>query len=78
MRGTWTTIDVDGSAMETYVATPDGPGCLVWPVQLVLDGEENVYVSEEGSNRISVFHRDGEFVGRWGERGSADGQLDFD
>ncbi len=57
-------------------ATPDGPGCLVWPVQLVLDGEENVYVSEEGSNRISVFHRDGEFVGRWGERGSADGQLD--
>ena len=26
MRGTWTTIDVDGSAMETYVATPDGPG----------------------------------------------------
>ncbi len=57
-------------------ATPDGPGCLVWPVQLILDSDENVYVSEEGSNRISVFNRDGEFLERWGERGSADGQLD--
>ena len=56
-------------------ATPDGPGCLVWPVQLILDSDENVYVSDEANHRISSFSSEGEFLGKWGEHGDGDGQV---
>ena len=37
----------------------------------------NVYVSDEWLHRISMFTRDGEYIGKWDENvGSGDGQLD--
>ena len=48
---------------------------LRWPVQVILDGQENLYVSDEALDRISVFNRDGESLGFWGESGDAAGQL---
>ena len=50
-------------------------GKFTWPVNIILDSEENVYVSDEAIHRISAFGKDGEFIGCWGEEGSADGQF---
>ena len=51
-------------------------GQFMWPVSIITDSEENIYVSDEYLNRISAFDRDGEFKGSWGESGSEPGQLD--
>ena len=50
-------------------------GQYTWPVNIVLDSEENIYVSDEALNRISSFDREGELLGSWGEEGEGDGQI---
>ena len=50
-------------------------GNFVWPVALIRDSEENLFVSDEGLHRITALSRDGEFLGKWGEYGDEDGHL---
>ncbi len=52
-------------------------GSMVWPTCIALDSQETVYISDEWLNRISMFSKDGEFLGKWQERpGSGDGEMD--
>lgn len=51
-------------------------GCLMWPTSIALDKEGNVYVADEWLNRISIFTRDGEWIGKWGTLGHGDGEID--
>ena len=46
-----------------------------WPVAITLDAEDNIYVSDEATHRITAITSDGEFLGSWGERGEGQGQL---
>lgn len=55
--------------------TGTGDGQLSWPVAIVRDRQENLYVSDERLHRISSFTKDGELLGTWGEHGDGDGQL---
>jgi len=51
-------------------------GSLVWPTCIAIDSEQNVYVSDEWLDRISIFSKDGEFLSKWEERrGDGDGEL---
>jgi DNA-binding beta-propeller fold protein YncE len=51
-------------------------GSLVWPTSIAIAQDENVYVSDEWLNRISIFNRDGDYLGKWEERpGDGDGEL---
>lgn len=51
-------------------------GSLVWPTALAFDRDWNVYVTDEWLNRISIFTKDGDFIGKWEERpGTGDGEL---
>jgi hypothetical protein len=65
----------DDEDLGTISGAGTEPGKLMWPVQLILDKDENLYVSDEGTHRISAFNRDGELLGHWGEAGSGPGQL---
>ncbi|MEZ4736866.1 MAG: NHL repeat-containing protein [Caldilineaceae bacterium] len=51
------------------------PRQVTWPVAIIADRQENLYVSDEALHRISAFDPDGNFLGCWGEAGSGDGQL---
>jgi DNA-binding beta-propeller fold protein YncE len=53
----------------------DGPGQLIWPAGIALDRQENVYVTDEWLNRVSVFDKDGNFLRDWGMSGSDDGEF---
>jgi DNA-binding beta-propeller fold protein YncE len=53
----------------------DAPGELIWPAGIALDSQENVYVTDEWLNRVSVFDKDGNFLRLWGLAGSDDGEL---
>ena len=65
----------DDEDLGAFGGKGDGDGQLMWPVALIRDREENLYVSDEALNRVSAFTREGEFLSRWGESGDGDGQL---
>ena len=51
-------------------------GSFGWLTGIALDSEGNVYVGDEWFNQISMFTKDGEWIGRWGRSGSGDGEVD--
>jgi DNA-binding beta-propeller fold protein YncE len=53
-----------------------GDGKFVWPVAMVIDSDEHLWITDESLNRITVLDTEGEFVRKWGESGDEDGQLD--
>ena len=50
-------------------------GQFLWPSFLTMDSDENLWLSDEGTNQISSFTRDGELLSQWGESGEGKGQL---
>ena len=52
-----------------------GDGQMTWPVSLILDKDDNVFVSDQALNRISKFSCEGEYLSKWGKQGNDDGQL---
>ena len=58
--------DADSSA-------PDGS--FMWPTSVALDSESNAYVADEWLNRISIFDKDGDWIGKWGTPGDGDGEI---
>ena len=61
------------SAEQAETAAPDG--CFMWPTALALDSADNVYVADEWYNCISIFTREGNWLGKWGTPGAGDGEL---
>ena len=53
----------------------DGGGQFKWPAGVAVDGDENVYVTDEWMDRVTVFDTDGEFLRMFGEQG--DGSVQF-
>ena len=44
---------------------------------IAVDSKDNVYVADNGNNRIQVFDSDGNFITKWGSEGSGDGQFNY-
>jgi DNA-binding beta-propeller fold protein YncE len=65
----------DEEAVADFGRPGDGPGQFIWPAGLALDSQENVYVTDEWFNRVSVFDKDGNFLRDWGRAGSDDGEF---
>ncbi|MGE3540990.1 MAG: NHL repeat-containing protein [Candidatus Tectimicrobiota bacterium] len=66
-----------GEKIPPEEAVPSAPdGTFFWPTSLALDRQENVYVADEWLNRISVFTKDGEWIGKWGTPGAREGEMD--
>ena len=51
-------------------------GQSTWPMSVAVDGNENVYVSDDYTSRIHVFDKDGNPLSNWGTKGSGEGELD--
>ena len=50
-------------------------GEFIWPAGLAIDSEENLYITDEWMNRVSVFNSSGDFLYCWGSEGSGGGEL---
>jgi DNA-binding beta-propeller fold protein YncE len=65
-----------GRGVAAEQAGADAPdGRFMWPTAIALDKAGNVYVSDEWYNRISIFTKDGDWLGKWGTPGNGDGEL---
>ena len=53
-----------------------GDGQFVWPVAMALDSQDRIFITDEHSNRITIYNTSGEYVSNWGKIGSGDGELD--
>ena len=71
-----TMLTVDEDYIGQFSSYGDGDGQMIWPSSVALDSSQNVYITDDYLNRISVFDKDGQFLSKWGTAGSGDGQLD--
>jgi DNA-binding beta-propeller fold protein YncE len=55
----------------------DGPGQFLFPTYVAVDGNGSVYVSDTLNARVQVFDAAGQYVGTFGERGTAWGMFDI-
>ena len=69
----YTVEDEDLGEISKY---GDGEGEMKWPVCIIADREENLYVSDEATHRVISYDTEGEHRGSWGEHGSDPGKLD--
>ena len=68
-------VTLDHQFLGQFGAYGRGEGQFVWPRSIALDGDNNVFATDDFLNRVSIFDPDGAFVSSWGEPGSGKGQL---
>ena len=71
----WITEFGQGEAETGAQKITGADGSIVWPTSIALDKDGNVYVADEWLNRISIFTKDGDWIGKWGTPGHDDGQI---
>ncbi len=70
-----TICTVDEDYLGDFSTGGTGDGQMMWPVAIALDGDENIYISDEALHRISIFNKQGQFLSKWGVKGSGDGEF---
>ena len=53
-----------------------GDGQFIRPAGLSVDTSGNIFVVDEGNNRIQKFDSNGNFITKWGTQGTGDGQFE--
>ena len=53
-----------------------GEGQFSSPASLLVDEDENLYVSDDAKHTVTILTRDGKVLSTWGEHGAGPGQLD--
>ena len=68
-------LNWDDEDLGTIGSTGTGDGNFQWPTKLLIDSDQNLIISDEGLNRITLMNKDGSFISKWGEYGCEPGQL---
>ena len=64
----------DSWYLDQQIPFSEIPG-LDHPFGMAISEEDELYVVDHGSDRITVWHTDGDFIRGWGKYGAADGQF---
>lgn len=70
-----TMCTVDEHYFGEFSSGGTGDGQLMWPSSIAIDGDGNVYVSDEALHRITIFDSEGQFLSKWGVKGSGEGEF---
>jgi len=69
-------FDPDGNVLSTIGSDGAGPGQFRYPVSIVQDDDENIYVCEYGGNdRVQKFTTDGQYILAFGGNGTKPGEF---
>src|SRR5689334_12214624 len=66
-----------GGLIAHWGTSGSGAGQFSSPIDVAVDADSNVYVTEAGNHRIQKFNAAGGYVRQWGTQGSGDGQFQF-
>ena len=61
--------------LEAIGSSGTDEGQYTWPVQLISDKDENLFLTDEWLNRITAYSVDGDSLFSWGEQGTDEGKL---
>ena len=67
--------NLDEEYLGDFGGYGDQGGKFIRPTSIALDSQQNVYVSDEWLQRISIFDKSGHFLDKWGVAGSQDGEF---
>jgi DNA-binding beta-propeller fold protein YncE len=68
--------DLRGRLLNMFGEYGEAPGQMIYPTDIALDGEGNMYISEYGlTDRVMVFDRGGNFKRQWGGFGEEAGKF---
>ena len=71
-----TICTVDEEYRGEFSSGGTGDGQIMWPVAIALDQDDNLYISDEALQRISIFDQQGQFLAKWGVHGRGAGEFD--
>ena len=60
---------------EDLGTIPEGGKNLEWPVQILIDELDHIYISDEAKNKIIILDTSGKELDSWGEFGSTNGKI---
>ena len=63
------------ASVSSYGTSGSGNGEFYWVYGITLGPDENLYVAEKSNHRVQVLDKNGTFIKKFGENGSAPGQL---
>ena len=69
------TVPGDEEFIDEFLEYGDADGELIWPAGMALDSQDNIYITDEWMNRVSICDKDGNFVKTWGTAGIGDGEF---
>ena len=71
-----TVLNVDGEYFGVFGTGVSGEdGAFKWPCGIAADSQNRIYVTDEHLHTVFIYKDSGEYLGRWGARGTAEGQL---
>ena len=68
-------FNLGGAGEASKIGGGKSVGGFVWPSGMAIDSEGNIWISDEGTHKISKMSLEGELLDQWGEPGSGKGQL---
>ena len=71
-----TVCTLDEEFLGDFSTGGNESGQMIWPVGITLNLTDNVFISDEFLNRISIFDKEGNFVSHWGVQGNGYGQFE--
>jgi DNA-binding beta-propeller fold protein YncE len=63
--------------LSQFGSAGSGNGQINSPQGVATDSSGNVYVIDEGNNRVEKFNSSGSYITQWGSSGSGNGQFDY-
>ena len=69
-------MDMNEEYYGTFGSHGTENGQFIWPSSIAVNSKDNLYISDEASNKITIMSKDGDFISCFGEFGTGDGQFD--
>lgn len=69
-------ITTAGEIEECVISNPD-PDQLFWPISIILDEQDNFYISDYATYKIYKYDSDAKLVTDWGGQGDGDGEFEY-
>lgn len=73
----WSTDDAEQLTddLKGFGSYGSQDGQFIWPVNIIPDGDQNLLISDEATNRITKMSPEGEFISKFGISGADGGQF---